>query len=128
MNDSTMSLTFASSSLYGERSVYTAIPFLFVLFALWLYRTWKKQSRIPGPFLASISNIPRLLWARSGSAHETHIRLHEKYGSLVRLGPNSVSVGDPREISKIYGIRSSFGKVGCAHLLILFCQSGNHVI
>ncbi|KAJ5471015.1 Cytochrome P450, partial [Penicillium desertorum] len=97
-------------SLYSERTVYNAIPFLFVLLALWLYRTWKKQSHVPGPFLVSISNVPRLLWARSGSAHETHIRLHQKYGSLVRLGPNAVSVGDPREISKMYGIRSSFGK------------------
>lgn len=112
MNDSTMSLTFTSNSLYSERNFYTAIPFLLGVLALWFYRTWRKQAHIPGPFLASISNIPRLFWARSGRAHEIHIHLHEKYGSLVRLGPNAVSVGDPREISKMYGIRSSFGKVG----------------
>jgi hypothetical protein len=123
-----MSLTFTFRSLYSERTVYNAIPFLFVLLVLWLYRTWKKQSHVPGPFLASISNIPRLLWARSGSAHETHIRLHQKYGSLVRLGPNAVSVGDPREISKMYGIRSSFGKVGCAHPLVLSGQPRDNVI
>lgn len=110
-----MSLAFTLSSLYSERNFYNAIVLLFGVLVVWLYRTWTEQSHIPGPFLSSISNIPRLLWARSGRAHETHIQLHKKYGSLVRLGPNSVSVGDPREISKIYGIRSSFGKVGFAH-------------
>ncbi|KAJ5174237.1 Cytochrome P450 [Penicillium canariense] len=105
-----MPLAFTSGSLYNERSFCNAILFLFGVLTLWLYRTWKKQSHVPGPFMASISNISRLIWARSGRAHETHIHLHEKYGSLVRLGPNSVSVGDPREISKMYGIRSNFGK------------------
>lgn len=78
---------------------------------LWLYRTWAKQSHIPGPFLASISNLPRLKWAYSGKAHLTHISLHEQHGDLVRIGPNCISVGNPREISKIYGIGANFGKV-----------------
>ncbi len=64
MNDSTMSLTFTSNSLYSERNFYNAIPFLLGVLALWFYRTWRKQAHIPGPFLASISNIPRFSRAR----------------------------------------------------------------
>ncbi|KAF3012828.1 hypothetical protein E8E14_009139 [Neopestalotiopsis sp. 37M] len=63
------------------------------------------------PLLASISNIPRLLWARSGAAHLKHIDLHQKYGKLVRLGPNSISIGDATEVLQIYGTTGpNFGK------------------
>ncbi|KAK3332588.1 cytochrome P450 [Cercophora scortea] len=81
-----------------------------ILAAIWLYRTWGKQSHVPGPFLASISNLPRLVWGGSGQAHVVHIDLHQKYGNLVRLGPNCISVGDPLEVPKIYGTSTSFGK------------------
>lgn len=66
---------------------------------------------IPGPFIPSISNIPRLYWVLTGRAHDIHIALHERYGSLVRMGPNMVSVGDPKEIGKIYGITGRYKKV-----------------
>ncbi|KAK3942558.1 cytochrome P450 monooxygenase [Diplogelasinospora grovesii] len=84
-----------------------------LLLLVWVYHTWKKQSHIPGPLLASISNISRLSWAWSSRAHQIHIRLHEKYGNLVRIGPNCISVGDPHEIDeiqKIYGTGANFGK------------------
>lgn len=120
MDNATMTPVFKSSLLYNKHSVRNVALILSVILIFGLYRTWKKLSYVSGPRLASISDIPRLLWARSGKAHETHIRLHEEYGSLVRLGPNSISVGDAREISKIYGIRSSFGKV--SPNLDLFCR------
>jgi len=76
-----------------------------------LWNTWSEQSHIPGPFLASLTNLPRLWWSYSSTAHLTHIKLHERYGDLVRIGPGCISVGDPREISKIYGISTNFQKV-----------------
>ena len=76
-----------------------------------LGRIWIKQSHVSGPILASISNFPRLSWAYSSKAHTVHIKLHEQYGDLVRIGPNCISVGDPREISKIYGIAANSKKV-----------------
>ena len=66
---------------------------------------------VPGPLLASITNIPRVLWVLSNRAHDIHISLHERYGKLVRFGPNMVSVGDATEISKIYGFGGRFVKV-----------------
>jgi hypothetical protein len=67
---------------------------------------------IPGPRLSSITNLPRLLIAWSWRAHEAHIALHKKHGSLVRLGPNCVSIGDPALIPTIYGINSGYIKSG----------------
>ena len=41
-----------------------------------------------------------------------HLRLHEKYGSLVRVGPNHVSFSDASLIQQVYGITTKFYKVG----------------
>ena len=40
-----------------------------------------------------------------------HISLHNKYGLLVRIGPEHVSISDPKYISTIYGINTKFYKV-----------------
>ncbi|KAI1371584.1 cytochrome P450 [Hypoxylon crocopeplum] len=96
----------------GERSQIPSIQITqYVLRPiLWLFRSWMRQCHVPGPAFASISNIPRLRWARSKKAHITHISLHRKYGDLVRIGPNTISIGDPLAISKIYGTGANFGK------------------
>ena len=41
----------------------------------------------------------------------TAIALHKKYGPLVRIGPNHVSVSDPKAINIIYGLKTGFTKV-----------------
>ena len=91
--------------------------FLGLLLVLWLYRTWAKHCQIPGPTMASFSNIPRLAWAWSGKPHEVQIRLHKRYGKIVRLGPNCISIGDPREINKVYGTGANMPKVSSDGLL-----------
>ncbi|KAH7137812.1 cytochrome P450 [Dactylonectria macrodidyma] len=67
-------------------------------------------SSLPGPRLAAYSSLWRYLDVRGGQAHQTAIRLHRKYGEIVRIGPNHVSVSDPREIKKIYGLKSGYTK------------------
>jgi hypothetical protein len=91
---------------------------------LWIYRSWARLRHVPGPLFASISNFQRLTWAWSGKAHETHIRLHERYGKLVRLGPNCVSIGDPHEISKIYGTGANMTKVRIRRGAAMHYQQG----
>ncbi|KAK6075439.1 hypothetical protein SCUP515_05872 [Seiridium cupressi] len=81
-----------------------------LLATFYIYRRWSRLRHIPGPALASVTNIPRLIWARSGRAHAIHIELHQKYGKFVRLGPNSVSICDPSAVSQIYG--TSVGRFG----------------
>jgi hypothetical protein len=78
---------------------------------VWLLMRWLRQSHVPGPLLSAISNVPRLSWAWSGRAHNVYMKLHEQHGDLVRVGPNAISVGDPKALSKIYGIGANFGKV-----------------
>ncbi|KAF7183368.1 hypothetical protein CNMCM7691_003567 [Aspergillus felis] len=78
---------------------------------LHLVSTYTRLRRIPGPFFASLSNIPRFYWVWSRRAHDIHIDLHRKHGKLVRFGPNMVSVGDPKEVPAIYGFSGKYKKV-----------------
>ena len=83
----------------------------FLIFVAYTIHVYFRLQHIPGPFVASISNFPRLYWVLTGHAQETHITLHKQYGHLVRMGPDMVSVGDPKEIGKIYGITGKYKKV-----------------
>ncbi|KPM35679.1 hypothetical protein AK830_g10879 [Neonectria ditissima] len=65
---------------------------------------------IPGPRLAAYTALWRWHDVRQGQAHKTAIDLHRKHGFLVRVGPNHVSISDPREIKKIYGLKSGYTK------------------
>ncbi|KAH0847503.1 Pisatin demethylase [Fonsecaea pedrosoi] len=69
-------------------------------------------NHIPGPALASFTDLWRcfVVWGRRPELK--HIRLHEKYGPLVRLGPRVVSVSDPAAIPIIYALNSGFVKSG----------------
>ncbi|KAL4802975.1 pisatin demethylase [Aspergillus unguis] len=60
-------------------------------------------SKIPGPFLASLSDLWLFVhyYRRRGL---TEYDLHVKYASpLVRLSPNTVSVSDPEALKVVYG-------------------------
>ena len=62
---------------------------------------------LPGPFLSSLSSAP--MWynaIKSQRAKWVH-SLHKKYGPVVRVAPNYVSVSDPSSIKQIYGGSSS---------------------
>ena len=82
-----------------------------VLYYLLANKYGHSISHIPGPALASCTGFWRLWDVRRGSAHLTHLKLHQQYGPLVRIGPNHVSVGDPKAIPIIYGLKNGFTKV-----------------
>lgn len=60
-------------------------------------------ARIPGPFAASLSRWWLVKHTRRGDLHRKTIQLHEKYGPLVRIAPNELSVANPSAIKQIYG-------------------------
>ncbi|KAK0625755.1 Cytochrome P450 monooxygenase mpaDE [Lasiodiplodia hormozganensis] len=67
-------------------------------------------NHIPGPFLASFTDLWRLwiVWKRRPEV--VHIRLHAQYGSLVRIGPNTVIVSDSQAAKQIYALNAGFIK------------------
>ena len=67
--------------------------------------------KLPGPLLARFSGTYRLSLVYGGNALYEYRRLHQKYGTIVRAGPNHVSVSDPAAIPQIYGIGRNYLKV-----------------
>lgn len=51
--------------------------------------------RYPGPFLASCSRLWKVYITVKGQANHDHIELHKKYGPIVRIAPNEVSINSP---------------------------------
>lgn len=82
-----------------------------VLGVVYLFNSYNRLRRIPGPVLAKISDLPRLQWVYSRQAHNIHIDLHKQYGKLVRFGPNMVSVGDATEVKNLYRMSGPLIKV-----------------
>lgn len=78
----------------------------------------------PGPFSRTISSVPRLLSVYRGFSHEDDMNLHRKYGSLVRLAPNLISVSDPAAINAIYGIGTKFFKGPFYSLVAAYDEEG----
>lgn len=68
-------------------------------------------TQIEGPTLAAYTDLWRFWVVWSRRPEQVHISLHDKYGSLVRLGPNSVSVSDPEAIKIIYALNAGYVKV-----------------
>lgn len=70
----------------------------------------RKLHEYPGPFLASLTDWWRFFDVLGRRPEVTHIRLHEKYGDIVRLGPNALSFADPSALKVIYGLNKGFTK------------------
>lgn len=84
----------------------------FGAYLLWrLFHSYWRLRHIPGPFWASLSDIPRTLWVLTGHAQVIHRKLHDKYGPLIRIGPNMISVDEPDAIPTIYTTKPGTIKV-----------------
>jgi hypothetical protein len=68
-------------------------------------------SHIPGPFLASFTNLYRLIIVSYRRPEQWHIALHARYGPYVRIGPTTVICADYAGVKKIYGVGGGFVKV-----------------
>ena len=70
---------------------------------------------IPGPPGARFSRLWLFRQSMKGNAHTLYTDLHRRYGKIVRVGPNKVSISDSEMIPVIYGISSKYNKVGWSH-------------
>lgn len=70
------------------------LPVLFVV-RLLVIRYSSPLRKYPGPFLASVSRLWKLRSTASGRTHWEHVDLHKKYGRVVRIAPDEVSLSSP---------------------------------
>ncbi|KEF55721.1 uncharacterized protein A1O9_08471 [Exophiala aquamarina CBS 119918] len=67
--------------------------------------------KIPGPWLASVTKLWKVHKTLQEHMEWENIRLHQKYGPIVRIGPTEVSIDDPEESLRIiYGPGSRYRK------------------
>ena len=89
-------------------------PWVYVGFAALLYVVPFLQRsalrRVPGPWLAKFSNLWLLIQCRRARRFQAVDAAHKKYGKLVRIQPDHVSVADDAAITAIYGHGNGFLK------------------
>lgn len=88
-----------------------ALPVVLVVYYVVPYfTTYKHLSKVPGPFSAKFSNIWIGLSARNGQKFAQVDWAHRKYGKIVRIGFNHVSIADERGLNVVYGHGNGFLK------------------
>ncbi|OCK83723.1 benzoate 4-monooxygenase cytochrome P450 [Lepidopterella palustris CBS 459.81] len=71
---------------------------------LWVYRlTLHPLAKYPGPFLYKLTDWSLIIQCYQGNRHLHHLRDHEKYGPIVRIGPNTLSFNTETALNAIYG-------------------------
>ena len=81
-----------------------------VLFYLLPYIRHKALLGIPAPFPAQFTRLWLMYQARHGRRYLAVDEAHKKYGKVVRIQPNHVSIADPDAIQTIYGHGNGFLK------------------
>jgi|SRR5271156_5785877 len=83
-----------------------------IILARFLYlRFFHPYSDIPGPLLATISPLWKVRAALNGTIHLDLISAHRKWGKIVRVAPDEVSISDPEAIRIVYAHGANFTKV-----------------
>lgn len=75
----------------------------FLIYILILYY-YNPLYSIPGPLLARVSPLWLLYSTRRRTRHVSDMQLHQKYGPVVLISPNQVSVASSAALKTIYGI------------------------
>lgn len=84
--------------------VFAGFCFTGLLSPIYLYfRDEKQLRRYPGPFLAAVTNLWMMFKHYSGARTDTITALHQKYGKIVRIGPDSLSFSSLQAAKDIYG-------------------------
>lgn len=97
-------------SVPQARTVLVTLAVLYIAQVIY-YVVFHPLQKIPGPFLARFSGLWRNIRYFRGTWHDDVLKLHEKYGPVVRIAPNEVSFVDRKALLVLYGHGTSARKV-----------------
>ena len=86
--------------------VLTQVTILVCLRILWLtvYRLFLHPlAKYPGPLASKLSDLPSIYYAASMQDTYARYAQHQRYGKVVRTGPNELCFADAESIKDIYG-------------------------
>ncbi|KAI9711732.1 MAG: hypothetical protein M1820_001876 [Bogoriella megaspora] len=78
------------------------VPFIAIFCYISYYGLFHPLAKFPGPMLAKLSRLWLAYHAVKGDEAETFLRLHRKYGPVVRISPTLLTVSDARFLPVIY--------------------------
>ncbi|KAI5982762.1 cytochrome P450 [Pisolithus marmoratus] len=95
---------FSSSTSHTIVAIFT-LYYSFLLLSVVAYRLSPLHplARYPGPIPCRISKFWMAWISTDGKQHEYYTRLHQKYGDVVRIGPNELSFRDVDAIDPLMG-------------------------
>ncbi|KAF5251103.1 hypothetical protein FANTH_3766 [Fusarium anthophilum] len=98
-----------------QRSDWKNVCAAFLLVPIFSIATWwivtyfaSPLRKYPGPRIAGWTNLWRLWTVRKGSYHIRIKELHDQYGPVVRIGPNTLDLDTPGLINTLYGTDGTF--------------------
>ncbi|THY15917.1 benzoate 4-monooxygenase cytochrome P450 [Aureobasidium pullulans] len=94
-----------AASVSSTLGALTTLLALFIFYRVIQARFFHPLSHFPGPFLNSISSIPAAYLVYKGTQPREFKKLHEKFGSVVRTGPNELSFIGADAWEDIYGVQ-----------------------
>jgi hypothetical protein len=86
-----------------RQSLFAVTAVVFTVSYVVYQRFFSPLACVPGPFMASITSFWLAYHYRRQDWHKYAIELHQQYGPVVRVAPNTVDVGDPDAVRVIYG-------------------------
>lgn len=95
-------------------TLFTLLPA--ILFATILIRSLYRMSpfhplaQIPGPYLPRLSSLWLIYHSWAGDEASTVHALHQRYGSIVCIGPNAADIADGEALRTIYVEKGGFRK------------------
>ncbi|KAK0636793.1 cytochrome P450 [Bombardia bombarda] len=105
----------ATRTLIGTAVAFFISHWLLVLVSTFFLRAVYKRyasplRKYPGPFFASFSRLWKVYSVAKGNTHLDHIELHRKYGPVVRIAPNEVSLSSPEAARALLSAGKRFFK------------------
>ncbi|KAJ9637526.1 uncharacterized protein PV06_09498 [Exophiala oligosperma] len=79
-----------------------------VLLAIFYVRAYVRLSHIPGPRLWGLSVFPLFKTHLDGDIYDRFGQLHQRYGPLVRIAPNTLLTADPDVLRRMSAARSPY--------------------
>ncbi|KAF4954313.1 hypothetical protein FGADI_5336 [Fusarium gaditjirri] len=93
---------------HPQAVIATVVLGLVVLFVADTLRAWYRLSHVPGPFWAGFSKAWMVRQSFKGIQPYAIQQANEKYGSLVRIGPNELATDDPKLLKRMMSSRSAY--------------------
>lgn len=81
-----------------------------VLHLIYTTLTTKSLLSVPGPFITRLTKLWYFDRVRRGHFEEDNVRLHERYGPVVRIAPDHYSISDRAAVKLVYGTGTKFTK------------------